>query len=66
MKSLGEDVCELLRGVDSNQAQVSVLDRLMGEVLPNVNVLGTLSASDDIITALNASVVVLIDRSPGF
>ncbi len=66
MTSLGEDVCELLRGVDSNQAQVSLLDRFMGEVLPNVNVLGTLSASDDVVTPLNASVVVLIDRGPGF
>ena len=66
MKSLGEDVCELLRSVDSNQAQVSVLDCFMGEVLPNVNVLGALSASDDVVTQLNASVIVLIDRGPRF
>jgi hypothetical protein len=60
MKSLGEDVGELLRGVDSNQAQVTILERFMGEVLPDVDVLGTLSASDDIVAPLNASVVVLI------
>jgi hypothetical protein len=66
MKSLGEGVCELLRGVDSNEAQVSVLDRFMGEVLPNGNALGTLSASDDAVSPLDASLVVLVDRGPGF
>mmetsp|Transcript_41811 Transcript_41811/g.87394 ORF Transcript_41811/g.87394 Transcript_41811/m.87394 type:complete len:89 (+) Transcript_41811:129-395(+) len=66
MKSLGEDICELLRGVDSNQAQVSVLDCFMGEVLPDVDVLGTFSASDNVVAPLNTSVVVLVDRCPGF
>ena len=42
MKSLGDDVCEQLRGVDSNQAQVADLDSFMGEVLPDVDVLRTL------------------------
>ncbi len=63
IKSLGECVCELLP-VDSNQAYVSVLDRFMGEGLPNVNVLGTLSASDDVVTPLNASIVVLVQQIP--
>jgi hypothetical protein len=66
MKSLGEDVCKLLRGGYSNQAQVSVLDRFVGGVLSNVRVLCTLSASDDVVTPLNASLVVLVDRGPGF
>jgi hypothetical protein len=30
MKSLGEDICKLLQGVDSNQEQVSILDSFMG------------------------------------
>ncbi len=64
MKSLGEDICELLRGVHSNQAQVSILDRLMGEVLSDVDVLGTLSASDDVVAPLKTSVIVFVDRSP--
>ena len=50
-----------LQGVDSNQAQVAVLDSFMGEVLPDIEVLCTLSASDDVVTPLDASVVVLID-----
>ena len=66
MKSLGEDICELLRGVDSNHTQVAILDSFMGEVLPDVDVLGALSASNNIVTPLDASVVVLIDRGPGF
>jgi hypothetical protein len=41
MKSLGEDICKLLRGIDSNQTQVSILDSFMGEVRPDVDVLGT-------------------------
>jgi hypothetical protein len=55
MKSLGEDICKLLRGIDSNQAQVSILDSFMGEVLPDVYVLGTLSASDNVVAPLNIS-----------
>ncbi len=67
MKSLGEDhdICELPRGVDSNQAQVSILDRLVGKVLPDVDVLGTLSASENVVAPLNAGIVVLVDRGPG-
>ena len=56
MKSLGEDICKLLQGVDSNQAQVTILDRFMGEVLLDVDVLGALSASDNVVTPLNAGV----------
>ncbi len=52
MKSLGEDICKLLRGIDSNQTQVSILDRFMDEVLPDVDVLGTLSASDSVVAPL--------------
>jgi hypothetical protein len=64
MKSLGEDICKLLRGVDSNQTQVSILDRFMGEVLPDVDVLGTLSASNNVVAPLNTSVIVLVDWGP--
>ena len=65
MKSLGEDICELLRSVDSNQAQVSILDRLVGKVLSDVDVLGTFSASDNVVAPFNAGIVVLVDRGPG-
>jgi hypothetical protein len=66
MKSLGEDVCELLRGADPNQTQMSVLDRFMSKVLADVDVLRTFSASNDVVAPFNACIVVLIDRGPGF
>ncbi len=46
MKSLGEDLCELFRGSDPNQTPVSILNRFVGEVLPDVNVLGPFSTSN--------------------
>ncbi len=64
MKSLGEDACELLRGADPNQKQMSILNHLMGEVLPDVNMLGAFSTSNNVIAPLNASTVVLVDRCP--
>ncbi len=45
--------------------QVSILDRFMGEVLPDVDVLGTLSAFDNVVAPLNTSVIVLVDWGPG-
>ncbi len=60
MKSLGKDVCELLRGADPNQTQVSVLNRFVGEVLPDVNI----STSNNVVAPLNASIVVFVDRCP--
>ena len=64
MKSLGEDVCQLLRGVDSDQAKVTILNRLVGKVLPDVNVLCTLTAADDVVAPFDARVVVFVDRRP--
>ncbi len=68
MKSLGEDICKLIRVIDSNQTEVSILDSFMGEVLPDVDVLGTLWASDNVVaplSPLNTSVIVLVDWGPG-
>ncbi len=62
MKYLGEDFCELLRGADPNQTQVSVLNRFVGEVLPDVNMLGTFSTSNNGVATLTARTVVLLDR----
>ena len=64
MKSLDEDVFELLRGADPNQTQMSILNRFMGEVLPDVNMLGAFSTSNNVVAPLNASIVVLVDRCP--
>ncbi len=64
MKSLGKDVCELLRGAVPNQTQVSILNCSVGEVLPDVNVLGAFSTSNNFVAALNANIVVLVDKCP--
>jgi hypothetical protein len=64
IKSLDEDVFELLRGADQNQTQMSILNRFMGEVLPDVNMLGAFSTSNNVVAPLNASIVVLVDRCP--
>ena len=64
MKSLREDVCQLLRGVNSNQTKMTILDRLVGEVLADVNVLRTLAAADDVVAPFDARVVVFVDRRP--
>ncbi len=66
MKSLGEDVCGLLRCVDQNQTQVSILDSFMGKFLANVDVLRTFSASNDVVTPLNAGIVIIVDQGPRF
>ncbi len=62
MKSLGEDVWELLR----DQSQVSISNRFVGEVLTDVNILGAFSTLNNIVAPLNASIVVLGDRCPCF
>ncbi len=36
MQSLGEDVCELLRG-DPDQTQASILNCFLGKVPPDIN-----------------------------
>jgi hypothetical protein len=59
-------VCELLGAADPNQMQVSILNSFVGEALPDVNVLGAFSNPHDDVAPLNASIVVLVDRSPGF
>jgi hypothetical protein len=66
MKSLGADVCELLRGADPNQAQVSVVDGFM-KVLADVDsdALRTFSAANDVVAPFSAGIVVLVDRGPG-
>ena len=63
MESLREDVCELLRCIDSDQAEMIILDCLVG-VLAGVNVLGALTPSDNIVAPLDAHIVVLVDWRP--
>ena len=63
MERLGQDVRQLGCGSDVDKPHLAVLYHFMREVLPDVDVLGTLSASDDVVAPLNASDVVLVDRS---
>ncbi len=44
---------------------MTVLDHLMSEVLPDVNVLRTLSTTNDVVSPLDARGVVLVHRSRG-
>jgi hypothetical protein len=71
MKSLRENVGELLRSVDSDQAEVTILDCLVGEVLPSespevadVNVLRSFPSSDNVVAPFDARVVVFVDWRP--
>jgi hypothetical protein len=65
VQRLGQDVRQLLGGSDANQRHMAILDHLMSKVLPVVDVLRTLSTTNDVISPLNACGVVLIHRSRG-
>ena len=62
MESLGQDVRHLSRGRDLDEPHLTILDDLVGEVLPDVDVLGTFPAADDVVTPLDARGVVLVYR----
>ena len=53
-QSFSQDVCKLFRGWILNQAHVTVVDRFVGKVLFDVNVLCSLSAADDVVSPLDA------------
>ena len=54
------DSRKLRSGRNLLKDHVSILDGLMGEVLANVNVLGSLTAANDVVSPLNAGCVVLV------
>ena len=64
MKSLRENVGELLRSVDSDQAEVTILECLVGEVHADVNVLRSFPSSDNVVAPFDARVVVFVDWRP--
>ena len=63
MKSLREDVGELLQGIHSDQAEVTILDCLVGEVLADVNVLRSFPSSNAVVAPFDARVV-FVDWRP--
>ena len=60
---LGQNVRQLGIGRDVDEPHLSVLDHFMREVLSDVNVLGTLPATDDEVPPLDARSIVLVHRS---
>ena len=49
MWSLGQDVCHLSRGWDLDEPHLTILDDLVGDELPDVDVLGTFPPADDVV-----------------
>ena len=62
MKSLGKDIGQLVLRRHLDEQHLAVLDDLVGEVLPDVDVLGSLTAADDVVAPFNTRRVVLVDR----
>ena len=61
MKPLGKDIGQLVLRRHLDEPHLAVLDHLVGEVLPNVDVLGSLTAADDVVAPLNTRRGVLVD-----
>ena len=63
MQSLGQDIGQLGRCLDLDQPHLTILNDFVGEVLPDIDVLGTFPSADDVVTPLHARGVVLVYRS---
>ena len=62
VQALGEDSRELGCRGDANEQHLAILNDLESEVLPDVNVLGSLPSANDVVAQLNARHVVFVDR----
>ena len=62
MKPLGEDIGLLVLRRHLDEPHLAILDDLVGEVLPDVDVLGSLTAADDVVALFKTRRVVLVDR----
>ena len=60
MQSLGQDIGHLGRRRNLDQPHLTILNDFVGEVLPDVDVLGTFPSADDVVTPLDARGVVLV------
>ncbi len=67
MQLRGQDVRQLLGGSAADQLHMAIMDHLMSEVLPDVDVLRALSTTtgNDVIAPLDSRGVVLIHQSRG-
>jgi hypothetical protein len=59
VEALGEDIRQLGRRSDLNEPHLAILDYLVGEVLPDVNVLGSLTSANEVDTPLDVGYQVL-------
>ena len=59
MKSLGKHIGELILGSDSDELDMTHLHGLMSVVLPDVDVLSSLSATNDVVSPFDTRRVVL-------
>ena len=62
MKPLGKYIGQLVLRRHLDEPHLAVLNDLVGEVLPNVDMLGSLTAADDVVAPLNTRRVALVDR----
>ena len=62
VQALGEDIRELGRRRDADELHLAILNILVSEVLPDVDVLGLLPSADDVVIPLDAHNVVLVHR----
>ena len=64
VERLGKDVRQLVGRIDAEQLHLAILDHIAGEVLqvPNVDVLGALTSTDDVVPPFDARSVVLVHR----
>ena len=62
MKPLGKDIGQLVLRRHLDEPHLAVLDHLVGGVLPNVHVLGSLTAADDVVAPFNTRRIGLVDR----
>ena len=62
VKPLGKDIGQLVLRRHLDEPHLAILDDLVGEVLPDVDVLGSLTAADEIFAPFNTRRVVLVDR----
>jgi hypothetical protein len=61
-QGLGENTSQLLGGVDLDQTHHTILDGFMSKMLSEVDVLGTLTATDDVVVLFDARSFVFIQQ----
>jgi len=64
LKTLGEHIRELFLSRNSNKQELANLDHVMGEGLPNVDVLGPFASANDVVAPFDARIIVFVDWRP--